>query len=136
MLHAPESTASAWRDGGDRVTECDDDGVGVARTNSPLRLASMPAGGMVEKTRPPAAGSVATAWHGIDDVERARGAGHQRRGHVGDQSVGAGRLAATRWWRWSGLTGSSGVKPQSSKTDDARDDRDQSSSPGGHEAQG
>ena len=45
----------------------------LARTNSPLRLASMPAGGMVENTRPPAAGSVDTAWHGIV-TSRARGA--------------------------------------------------------------
>src|ERR1700676_3991906 len=37
----------------------------LAVTNSPLRVASMPAGGMVEKTRPPAAGRVATVRQGI-----------------------------------------------------------------------
>ena len=38
----------------------------LARTNSPLRLASIPPEGMVEKTRPPAAGRVAMAWQGMD----------------------------------------------------------------------
>ena len=38
----------------------------LARTNRPLRLASIPAGGMVENTRPPGAGSVAIAVHGMD----------------------------------------------------------------------
>ena len=37
----------------------------LARTNRPLRLASIPAGGMVENTRPPAAGSDAIAWQGM-----------------------------------------------------------------------
>ena len=38
----------------------------LALTNRPLRLESMPAGGMVENTRPPVWGSVATAWQGIE----------------------------------------------------------------------
>ena len=38
----------------------------LAVTNSPLRVASMPAGGMVEKTRPPAAGSAAIVRQGIE----------------------------------------------------------------------
>src|ERR1700738_2400122 len=37
----------------------------LAVTNSPLRVAWMPAGGMVEKTRPPAAGRVAIVRQGI-----------------------------------------------------------------------
>src|SRR5258705_11262149 len=38
----------------------------LAVTNSPLRVGWMPAGGMVEKTKPPAAGRVAIALHGIE----------------------------------------------------------------------
>src|SRR4051812_1171847 len=38
----------------------------LAVTNSPLRVAWMPAGGIVERTRPPAAGRVAMVRHGIE----------------------------------------------------------------------
>src|ERR1700704_6551927 len=38
----------------------------LAVTNSPLRVAWMPAGGMVEKTRPPTAGRVEIALQGIE----------------------------------------------------------------------
>ena len=40
--------------------------VALARTNRPLRLASIPSGGIVENTRPPAAGRVAMAEHGME----------------------------------------------------------------------
>ncbi len=69
-------------------------------TNSPLRLASMPAGGMVENTRPPAAGSVATARQGIE-TSRACGA-PDTSGAVMSLTARRGRApAARRWWRWS-----------------------------------
>src|ERR1700720_4740659 len=45
----------------------------LAVTNSPLRVAWMPAGGMVEKTRPPAAGRVEIVLQGIE-TSRACGA--------------------------------------------------------------
>ena len=41
-------------------------------------------------------------------VERERGAGHQRRGDVGDQPVGADRLRPAGWSRWSGGPGATG----------------------------
>ena len=88
---------------------------------------------MVEKTRPPAAGSVATVLAGDRDVEGQRGAGHQRRGDVGDQTVGAGALRPE--------DGGGGLldrqqrdQPAQQQPDDARDDGDQSDGPvGGHE---
>src|SRR4051794_14036748 len=64
-LQAPESTA--WR-GATAATESRNATItlsAVARTNRPLRPASMPPSGFVERTTPPAAGSVATAWQGI-----------------------------------------------------------------------
>ena len=91
-LQAPASTAGRGATAATESRNATTTVSALARTNSPLRLASMPAGGMVENTRPPAAGSVAIAWQGIADVERQRRAGHQRRGDVGDQPVGAGAL--------------------------------------------
>ena len=107
----------------------------LARTNRPLRLASMPADGMVENTRPPVCGQRGHRLARDRRIEGKRGAGHQRRGHVGDQPVGADRLRPVD--RRGGLADREQRGEHAEQhTGDARDDRDQSSSPGGHEAQG
>ena len=84
----------------------------LARTNRPLRLASIPAGGMVENTRPPAAGSVAIAVHGMDTSSGWRGAGDQRCGDVADQTVGPG-ACGHRMVAVVCLTGSNGTSTHS-----------------------
>ena len=53
------------RDRGHRVAERDDDGVGVGANEQPVLAGVVPAAGMVENTRPPELGRVATAVHGI-----------------------------------------------------------------------
>src|SRR6478672_11372800 len=107
VLHAPESTARRGATVATESRKATTTLSAVARTNSPLRVASMPAGGMVEKTRPPAAGQ------GID-ASRARGA-PDTSGAVtsvtnpSDPVPCGHRMVAVLW-----LTGSSGVRPHSS----------------------
>ena len=97
---------------GDGVTERDDDGVGVGGTNSPLRVASMPPGGMVEKTRPPAAGRVAIVRQGMD-TSRACGA-PDTSGAVTSVIRPSGPAACGhRMVAVVCLTGSSGTSPHS-----------------------
>jgi hypothetical protein len=73
VLHAPSSTACRGATAATESRNATTTVSALARTNRPLRLESIPAGGMVEKTRPPVSGRVATAWHGMD-ASSARGA--------------------------------------------------------------
>src|SRR6185312_6983610 len=71
--HAPAATAGRGATAATVSRNATTTASALARTNSPLRLASIPAGGTVENTRPPAAGRVAIAWQGIE-TSRASGA--------------------------------------------------------------
>ncbi len=73
VLQAPEATAGRGATAATESRNATTIASALARTTRPLRLASMPPGGMVEKTSPPAAGRVAIAWHGIE-TSRASGA--------------------------------------------------------------
>ncbi len=84
----------------------------LARTNSPLRLASIPAGGMVENTRPPAAGNDAIAWQGM--VTSSDCGAPETSGAVMSLTVPSAPAACGHWIEAVVLvTGSSGVRPHS-----------------------
>ncbi len=61
VLHAPSCTALRGATAATESRNATTTVLASARTNRPLRLASMPADGMVENTRPPVCGSVVTA---------------------------------------------------------------------------
>src|SRR5882757_10711714 len=73
VLQAPEATAGRGATAATESRKATTTLLALAVTNNPLRVAWMPAGGMVEKTRPPAAGRVAIVRQGID-TSRACGA--------------------------------------------------------------
>src|SRR5258707_15497415 len=66
VLQAPEATAGLGATAATESRKATTTLLALAVTNRPLRVAWMPAGGMVEKTRPPAAGRVAIVRQGIE----------------------------------------------------------------------
>ncbi len=66
VLQAPAATAGRGATAATESRNATTTTSVLARTKRPLRLASMPPGGTVENTRPPAAGRVAIARHGIE----------------------------------------------------------------------
>ena len=73
VLQAPEATAVRGATAATLSRNATKTESAVARANSPLRAASMPSGGLVAKTRPPAGGRLAIAVQGIE-TSRASGA--------------------------------------------------------------
>jgi hypothetical protein len=65
-LHAPDATAGRGATAATESRKATTTLAALAVTNSPLRLDSMPPGGLVERTTPPAAGRVAIVRHGIE----------------------------------------------------------------------
>ena len=113
VLHAPDSTAGRGATAATSSRTATTTTSSVARTNRPLRLASIPLDGTVDTTSPPAGGSVAIAWHGIER-SRANGA-PDTSGAVmsvispsGPEACGHRMVAVVCW------TGSSGTSPHSS----------------------
>ncbi|SHU35499.1 Uncharacterised protein [Mycobacteroides abscessus subsp. abscessus] len=88
--------------------------VALARTNRPLRLASMPSGGIVEKTRPPSAGRVAMAAHGME-TSSASGAPDTSGAVRSETFPLAFGACGHKMVAVVCLTGSSGVSAQSSR---------------------
>src|SRR5262245_13807483 len=66
VLQAPDATAGLGATAATESRNTTTTTSALAVTKRPLRLASMPAGGFVAKTTPPAGGNVATIRQGIE----------------------------------------------------------------------
>ena len=113
VLHAPDSTAGRGATAATESRTATTTTSAVARTNRPLRLESMPAGGTVDTTRPPASGSVATARQGIE-MSRACGAPDTSGAVMSVISPSGPAACGHRMVAVACLTGSSGTSPHSS----------------------
>ena len=108
VLHVPEATAARGATAATVSRKATTTESLLARTNSPLREASIPSAGLVENATPPPGGRVAMARQGID-ASRASGA-PETSGAVRFPTVPPGpgacgqRMVAVVW-----VTGSSGV---------------------------
>ena len=92
VLQAPDCHSGPRRHRGDGVAERDDDDVGVGADEQAV-AAGVDAGGRDGGEHQAARrGQRGDRPAGDRNVEGLRGAGHQRRGDVADQPVGAGRL--------------------------------------------
>ncbi len=113
VLHAPAATAGRGATAATESRNATTTTSAFARTNRPFLLASMPPGGTVEKTSPPAAGRVAIAWHGMDTSSASgapdtSGAVMSLTRPSGPGACGQATVAVVC------LTGSSGTRAQSS----------------------
>ncbi len=86
-LQAPAATAERWATAATVSRNATTTTSVLARTNSPFFPASMPPGGRVETTRPPAAGRVGDVRAGNGDVQRAGRPRHQGRGDLADVPI-------------------------------------------------
>jgi hypothetical protein len=71
VLHAPDATAARGAAAATESRNATTTESVFARTNRPLRVASMPSAGLVDKTTPPFGGRVAITEHGIDTSSAA-----------------------------------------------------------------
>jgi hypothetical protein len=111
-LQAPEATAVRGATAATVSRKATTTESALARTNSPLRAASIPSAGLVDNTTPPAGGRVEMVEHGMD-TSRAAGApetsGAVMSPTVPSAAVPCGHRTVAVVW----LTGSSGVSPHS-----------------------
>ena len=113
VLHAPDSTAGRGATAATESRTATTTTSSVARTNMPLRLASIPLVGTVDTTKPPFSGRVAMAWQGIEK-SRASGAPDTSGAVISVISPSGPDACGHRMVAVVCLTGSSGTRPHSS----------------------